>query len=64
MQVMKETHTQLFRGSRQGGTGVPGPHILLGARTKADIPFAHALAGSRFSRIVVQRQFRVCEHQK
>ena len=35
MQVMIETHTQLFRGSRQGGIGVPGPHTLLGARTKA-----------------------------
>ena len=59
MQILEEIDSQLLGSGNQRLKGIPGGDAIGGACLQTHIAFAHALSGPQFSRIIVQKDFRM-----
>src|SRR3989441_4446620 len=64
MDVVRETDAKFGCRRRQRHEGVPGLGTFAGARPEAHIPFTYPCARSQFGWVVVQGNFRVCQHHQ
>jgi hypothetical protein len=64
LKIAEKVDPQFPGGRHQGLKAIPGLQAFFGACLQAHIALAHSLAGSQFSRIVMQKDFGMDQHQE